>query len=366
MSADRRFADASAFHPAWERALGECIDRLRAPEGANLGFVYFSDRYTDDAGSLLATLREETGIAHWVGSVGVGVIGGSEARIGQPGLSLLIGRFPADSFHVFSGRTPLRTPGNGVEPYFAVVHGDPHTADMSDLVADMSTKVSSGFVTGGLSSARGATCQVADDILSGGISGVAFDESVAIATRLTQGCAPFGERYEISEAEGNIIGRLDGRSALECYRESAARCGIDDLHHAAAVVLVGLPARGRDQDDYIVRSVVGIDPRNGLLAINEPVEPGQPLVFVHRTAQAAEIDMRRMLDDLATGLTRPPRAGLYFSCTGRGGHLFDDDSTEIAMIRERLGDIPLAGFFAGGEISHDRLYGYTGVLTLFL
>lgn len=366
MSADRQFAGACAFHPAWERALGECMDHLQAPAGANLGFVYFSDRYVEDAGNLLAALREETGIEHWVGSVGIGVIGSRESHIDLAGLSLLVGQFPPQSFHVFSGRTPLRAPESGDEPYFAVVHGDPHTPDMSDLVADMATKVSSGFVTGGLSSARGATCQIADDVLSGGISGVAFDESVAIATRLTQGCAPFGERYEISEAEGNIIGRLDGRSALECYRENAARCGLNDLQQAAAVVLVGLPARGRDQDDYIVRSVVGIDPRNGLLAINEPVEPGQPLMFVHRTAEAAASDMRRMLVELAAGLPSRPRAGLYFSCTGRGGNMFDDDSSEIAMIREHLGDIPLAGFFAGGEISHDRLYGYTGVLTLFL
>lgn len=366
MAAVRDFAGTSAFHPLWERALGECLDRLQAPPGANLGFVYFCDDYADDAEDLLAGLREESGIEHWVGSVGVGIIGPRQAHIDHPGLSLLVGRFPPDSFHVFSGRTPLRAAIAGDEPYFAVVHGDPNTADMSELVADMSTKVSSGFVTGGLSSSRGATCQIADGVLSGGISGVAFDESVSIATRLTQGCAPFGECFEISEAEGNIIGRLSGRSALECYRESAARCGVHDLRQAAAEVLVGLPARGREQDDYIVRSVVGIDPRNGLLAINEPVEPGQPLVFVHRTGEAAQRDMRRMLDELEASLPASPQAGLYFSCTGRGGHMFDSDAAEIAMIRARLGDIPLAGFFANGEISHDRLYGFTGVLTLFL
>ena len=36
------------------------------------------------------------------------------------------------------------------------------------------------------------------------------------------------------------------------------------------------------------------------------------------------------------------------------------------MIRDELGDFPLAGLFANGEISNDRLYGYTGVLALFL
>jgi small ligand-binding sensory domain FIST len=36
------------------------------------------------------------------------------------------------------------------------------------------------------------------------------------------------------------------------------------------------------------------------------------------------------------------------------------------MIHETLGEFPLVGFFANGEIFNQRLYGYTGVLTLFL
>lgn len=360
------FAGACAFAPVWERALGDCIDRLAVADGANLGFLYFSEHYVDDVEDLLAALREETGVEHWVGSAGIGVIGAEEAHLDRPGMSMLVGALPDRSFQVFSGRAPLRAGLQTEEPYFAVVHGDPRTDDMSELVADMSSKVSSGFITGGLSSARRTAVQIADGVLTGGISGVAFTEAVSIATRLTQSCEPFAGRFEISEAEGNIIGRLDGRLALDCYRETAARCGMSDLRQASSVVLVGLPARGRDDDDYVVRSVVGIDTRNGLLAINEPVQTGQGLMFVHRSSGAAQRDMERMLTELAEDLPAPPRAGLYFSCTGRGGAMFADDSSEIRMIRAQLGDIPLAGFFAAGEISHDRLYGYTGVLTLFL
>ena len=129
------FAGACAFEPVWERALGECMDGLALPAGANLGFLYFSDRYADEAESLFAAVREESGIEHWVGSVGLGVIGSGEAHIGRPGMSMLVGRFPDDSFRVFSGRAPLRTGKDDEEPYFAVVHGDPHTEDMSGLVA---------------------------------------------------------------------------------------------------------------------------------------------------------------------------------------------------------------------------------------
>ena len=60
-----------------------------------------------------------------------------------------------------------------------------------------------------------------------------------------------------------------------------------------------------------------------------------------------------------------PRGALYYSCLGRGEHMFGRRGAEMEIIREALGDVPLAGFFCNGEISHDRLYGYTGVLTLF-
>ncbi|MEO8631343.1 MAG: FIST C-terminal domain-containing protein [Betaproteobacteria bacterium] len=60
------------------------------------------------------------------------------------------------------------------------------------------------------------------------------------------------------------------------------------------------------------------------------------------------------------------KGGVYFSCLGRGASLFDESSEELRIVQDRLGEVPLVGFFRNGEISHNRLYGYTGVLTLFL
>ena len=56
---------------------------------------------------------------------------------------------------------------------------------------------------------------------------------------------------------------------------------------------------------------------------------------------------------------------IYVSCAGRGGPHFGAPSAELQIIRRALGDVPLVGFFAGGEIARHHLYGYTGVLTVF-
>ena len=90
------------------------------------------------------------------------------------------------------------------------------------------------------------------------------------------------------------------------------------------------------------------------------------MMFCRRDRQAAEADLKRMLGQIKRRLNGPPRGGLYFSCIARGVNLFGPDSAELRLIREELGDLPLAGFYANGEISNNRLYGYTGVLALFL
>jgi small ligand-binding sensory domain FIST len=202
--------------------------------------------------------------------------------------------------------------------------------------------------------------QVANEVVSGGLSGVALAAQVAVATRLTQGCSPFGPRYRVTACEGNVIATLDGRPALEVLLAAA-----DEQLIRTGRILVGLPVPGSDTGDYVVRNLVGIDARAKRVAIGEAVEPGDQIVFCRRDAAAAREDLGRMLAQLKEAAPRP-RGALYFSCVARGEHMFGSRGAELGLVREVLGEVPLVGFFCNGEICHDRLYGYTGVLSVFL
>jgi small ligand-binding sensory domain FIST len=72
-----------------------------------------------------------------------------------------------------------------------------------------------------------------------------------------------------------------------------------------------------------------------------------------------------MLSGLRSRLAGPPRGGIYVSCLGRGASLFGEHSEELRQVRDELGTFPLVGLYANGEVFRDRLFGYTGVLTLF-
>ena len=340
------FAYAHAAAPTWRECVETCAAQLGRP-GAGLGFVYFTDALVDSAQRILEELRKRTGVEDWVGSVGVGVLATAAEYQEEPAIAAMVADIEA--YKVFSGRAPLKG------GHFAVVHADPAAPDVGGLIADMSAKVTSGFVVGGLSSSRTRTVQIANAVLSGGLSGAALDPGVAVATRLTQGCVPFPGRFRITECSHNVIGSLDGRPALEVLQEVIG---------SERNVLVGLPVPGSDTGDYTARNLVGIDPKNKLIAIGDLVEPGAEIIFCRRDRDAARQDLSRIVNELRASVAAP-RGGLYFSCLARGEHMFGARGAELRLIQRSLGEVPLVGFFCNGEISRDRLYGYTGVLAVF-
>jgi small ligand-binding sensory domain FIST len=367
--ADFRYAHASAKD--WRQAADSCLAQLgRGP--ANLGFLFATDQLVDDLDNILTLFRSKTGVPHWVGAVGIGVCASGREYLDEPAIVAMVGDFEPDSFRVFSGISSVADVDNvglkcgGAAPNFAIVHADPYSRDIAELVSKLAGKVESGFLVGGLTSSRRQNLQIADGMVESGCSGVSFSDSVTVATRLTQGCSPIGPKHTITTSQQNVIISLDGRPALDVFKEDIGEALARDLNRIGGQIFAGLPIPGSDTGDYLVRNLVGIDPANKLIAVGELVQQGSSVMFCRRDTKTANEDMTRMLDSIRKGLFSRPRGGLYYSCLGRGASLFGPNSEELKMIREALGDFPLVGFFCNGEISHNRLYGYTGVLTLFV
>jgi small ligand-binding sensory domain FIST len=364
------FCVAHAAHSDWRQAVEECLERLQAG-GANLGFLYVTDYFADSLGPMLELLRGRTGVEHWVGSVGVGVCATGREYLDEPAAVVMLAEFDPAAFRVFSGfRAPRDVRKAALEcrggpGHFAIAHADPLNQEVAQLVRGVAGNLESGFVVGGLASSRHRNLQIADGVVSGAVSGVAFSDQVTVATRLTQGCTPVGPKHIITECERNVIVTLDNQPALEVLLADMGEGAERDAARVAGQVFAGLPVAGSDTGDYMARNVIGADPARGLIAVGEIVKTGGHIMFCRRDANSAREDMGRMLASIKQGLYGKPRGGVYFSCLGRGAGLFGPGSVELKMIESELGEFPLAGFFCNGEISHNRLYGYTGVLTLF-
>jgi small ligand-binding sensory domain FIST len=140
-----------------------------------------------------------------------------------------------------------------------------------------------------------------------------------------------------------------------------------NLERTGGFIHVALPTHGADRPDYVVRNLLAVVPRRAAIAVGDLLRPRDRVMFRKRDGTEAQPDLRRMLDDLRRRTAgRAVRGALYHSCVARGPHMFGPGSAELKMNEHALGPVPLAGFFTNGEIFRDRLYSYSGVLTLFL
>lgn len=363
---------ASARGHDWKRVAKDCLDQLGPVEGANIGFVYVTDALVEDLGSILTLARGLTGVEDWVGSVGLGIIAGSEEILAEPALAIMVGHLNEGGFKVFRRNSAgfAETSAlvgdwlSGHQTVAGIVHGDPSDPDLPGILEDVARETDA-FLVGGISSSRVALKQVANTVGEGGLSGLLLDHTVAVAVGLTQGCSPISPPRRITAAEDNIIMALDQRPAMDVFKEDVAEALSLSEEQTEAHVFAALPVEGSDTGDYLVRNILGVDNERGWIAIAEEVEEGQMLQFVQRNTYAAMADMERMLRRLKTRAPNP-RGAVYFSCMARGEHMFGPDSVEVRAITDIFPDLPIIGMFANGEISNNRLYTHTGVLLLFL
>lgn len=365
----------------WKALAQHCAAQLgQLAARASLGFVYATDILAPRLGEIVATLRQVTGVQAWIGSVGIGVAANGIEYFDQPALCVMTAALPAGSFHLLPNlrdrltelgdarrwlREQTASAGPLGAPMLGIVHADPRNEKLPQLVSELASEV--GFLVGGLSSSRGEMDQLAGTtVVRGGLSGVLLAPSIAVATGLSQGCSPIGPVRTVTAGRQNVMMEIDGRPALELFKEDIGEVLARKLENVGGYIYAAFPVAGSDTGDYLVRNLVGLDPERGWLAVGERVATGDRLLFVRRDRRAAEDDLVHMLRRLRRRAKAPPRGGIYFSCIARGPNLFGPDSAELRLVRQELGDFPLVGMFCNGEISNSRLYGYTGVLALFL
>jgi len=353
-----------------------CLEELGPiPAEATIGFVYATDRLGEELPFILDTLRQATPQLHWLGSVGVGIAARNNEYYDERAVAVMVADIPPQEFRLLphSAEAEVNLPQEIIDwchetgYCFGLLHAEPTYGATGDFLTRLQQDLPASFINGGLCSADGTTYQVADGVYEDGLSGVFFSPQVAIATEHTQGCTPIGPVHSVDEAEQNLVMKLDHRPALQVLKEDIGEVLARDLRKIGGYIFVGMPIKGSDTGDYLVRNLMGLDTEHELIAVGDFMQGHEQLMFCRRDGNTAREDMKRMLERLKQRIGGSSiRGGIYVSCLGRGRHQFGEDSEELRLIGDTLGDFPLVGFFANGELYNGRLYGYTGVLTLFL
>jgi small ligand-binding sensory domain FIST len=213
-----------------------------------------------------------------------------------------------------------------------------------------------------------------DHVVTSGTVGVAMAGAVKICTAVSQGCRPIGERFIITKAEGNIIHELGGSSALDRLQEVFEGLNPQDQQQARTKIMAGCAMDEYKQElgrgDFLIRGLVGVDRSSGSIALGDVVKEGQTVQFQLRDEKSASEDLNLVLAGVKGQLPGVEVNGaLLFSCNGRGQRFFGRPHHDVSSLRERIGEVPVGGFFAAGEIgpvgSMNFLHGYTASVALF-
>ena len=377
-SAGSGFSD----HRDAETAAREAAAQARAAAGsADAALLFAGPAHRGAARKLLAAASAELGTTRIAGGLAHGVIGPGQELEGGAGVSVLAVRgldaeplwVPelADREDIAAEEIAERLPGGARASDLVVLIPDPRALHPDELFARVRDAVGTAGVVG-----AGAGDPISDaplvwcgkEIAEGGLSGLVLRGARARRIGVTQACRPVTELLTATRTQGPWILELDGRPALDVYREAARAPLADDLRRAAAFVLAALPrdtAAPLAPGGYLVRNIAGFAPDANAFAIPVPVEKGDRIALVHREPETARADLKAMLAGLGP---EPPGLALYFDCCARGAGFFGVPGLEAAYLEQSLGGSPLAGMFGSCEIGpiadRTELLTYTGVLAL--
>jgi small ligand-binding sensory domain FIST len=371
-------------------ALDEVVSRLALdsdgpPTDLALGFA--SPHHAEALGPLSATLRSRGLARHVLGCTGETVIGDGVEVEGAPALSVWAAQLPdvrVEPRRITFDEGELNgwnlddpaAPRSETRPTLVLL-GDPFSFPVDHFLKRLRESDPGVKIVGGMASGsqvpRGNSLVIDDEVFDEGAVAVALSGRVGLRTVVSQGCRPAGRTMIVTRAEGNIIRDLGRRPVLEVLREM-----FDELPPADQTLIQEGLHIGRvineyqetfQRGDFLIRNVLGTDDDGGL-AITDIIKVGQTVQFQVRDAASAHADLLALLE--AERSTRPAAAvkgALLFSCNGRGTRLFAGPNHDVGLVRRVFGPIPVAGFFAMGEIGpvggQNFVHGYTASLVLF-
>ncbi|WP_231498325.1 FIST signal transduction protein [Pseudonocardia halophobica] len=388
MDDGRIFGDGLAVGPdlrgAAEVATAEALAGFEGRAPDLLVVFVATGRGGDPDAAAAAAVRamEMAGARAAIGTTAHGVIADGRGVEQEPSVSVFAAALPGVPLDTF--RLGARRSSGGIEVTGTPPAAAAAAAEAAILLVDPFSFPVGGYLErsaellpglplmGGLASvgaAPGGNRLVLDgEVLDGGAAGVLIGRGAGVRTVVSQGCRPIGPPMIVTAAEANLLLELAGEQAYAKLGAIVQALPPEERHQAAQALHLGVAmdeyADEHGRGDFLIRGVMGIDPEAGAVAVGDVVEVGRTVRFQVRDAAGAGEDLAHLLDDLPQ-----VRGALLFSCNGRGAGMFPDADHDPRIVRTELGEIPVAGFFAAGEIGpvggRNHLHSFTASVLAF-
>jgi small ligand-binding sensory domain FIST len=385
-----KFASAVSTNANAAVAAGEVSNRVMAQLGGkpvDFVLVFASPHFISDAGAIRDVVRGKLKPGVLAGCHGEGVIGSDREIEQTPAVSIVAARLPgvqltqttlrAADLHKMLGDGEAFPPEVSLpeDASLFVMIADPFSTAIDELLGAFNTSHPGTPLIGGMASAArhpgGNALFTNDGIQEDGAVVVGFAGAVDVDIVVSQGCRPMGPVLEIDESQDNAILKLGGKPPLQQLEDIVGELGKEERDLLKNGLFIGRAIDPKKEilgrGDYLVRGVMGVDPRSGSITIGDFINAGDVVQFHLRDADTAKEDLEMMLTPY--GLFEPPGGALLFSCNGRGTRLYDHPNGDVSVVQRFFPGLGLAGFFCAGEIGpiagKNFLHGHTASLVLF-
>jgi len=351
------------------------------------GLVFVTPDYADKANDLLELVRVYGHVPTLIGCSGTGLVGRSQEQEEGPGFSLMFVSLPGGKANSFSFSQDIVEASTGPAYWHErtglkpadvkawLVFLNPFSLNVEIWLKQWNQAYPHvpvfGGMAGGVPGDPEAWVFCDDRVVPGGVA-LALQGDIAIHSVVSQGCKPIGEPLTVTHAEKNVLLTLGSRPAYEVlsdvYKELSDTEREQARGHLFAGIAVSEYLEEYKRGDFLVRNIIGADPKSGAVAINAVARVGQTLQYQLRDSRVATDELKRLLREQIARLEPPPYAGLLCTCHGRGRGLFGGPNHDAGLVNEFYPGMPLAGLFANVQLGPvgDRSFahGYTASLAL--
>jgi small ligand-binding sensory domain FIST len=370
-SAPRRAASRVRLTQWDEVIVTETARQLREETGgATLALAFVSPDWRPHLKEFMEILQVDGHARQVIGCSADGFIGTGQEDEDVSGFSVMFLNLAEEEVGTWVIDEHFQIPRDRPATGAWLVLGNPLRLNAAALLEDMNriypgVPVYGGLATGGWDSDTLFTFQHAAGVIDS--AGVAVHLPVTVIQGIvSQGCQPIGEPYTITQVDKDVVLGVGGRRAYDVLVETFENLPEDDQKVARGNIMAGLAASEYREDfqrgDFLVRNIIGGDPKTGALKIGAIPRVGQTIQFQLREKDAADEDLRLRSESLRVR-EGVPLAMVCFSCGGRGQGLFGIPNHDAGILEDTFGPVPVAGFFCNGEFGPvagvNFLHGYT-------
>ncbi|GAA3094445.1 FIST signal transduction protein [Streptosporangium carneum] len=367
---------------AAETAVRQALSGLTGPPNLVCFFICGDD--PDDVSRAGLRVMGMVPGASVIGCSATGVIGDGRGVEVTPSVSAWaatldgarLRTFALDTLRADDRFVVVGLPEPQADDHAAILFADPYSFPTDGFVERSDEVLGDLPLIGGLANAlqgRGAVRLFADgEVYTEGAVGVLLGGPINVRAVVSQGCRPIGPTMTVTGVEENLLLELAGQPALARLEEVVSALDEDERELVASGLQIGLAmdeyAERHERGDFLIRGVLGIDPEREAVAIGDVVEIGRTVRFQVRDAATADEDLYELLDAHREEFGGGDGA-LLFSCNGRGSAMFGSADHDAVAVRDTLGPIGVAGFFAAGEVGpvggHNHVHGFTASVLVF-